>query len=76
LTDQGHDEASGRGGAIGSAERSAGRAIDALKPAQYLALVILVSGMFGGLLVYLDRREEARDTRILPIIAGCLRQPA
>jgi hypothetical protein len=64
-----------QGGAIGSAERSAGRAIDALKPAQYLALVLLMALLFGGLLVYLDRREEARDARILPIIAGCLRQP-
>ena len=62
-------------GIAGAAERTAGRALDVLKPAQYLALVLCVAGMFGGLLVYLDRREEARDARILPIIAGCLRQP-
>ena len=60
---------------VGSAERSAGRAIDALRPAQYLALVLLMGMMNLGLFVYLDRREEARDARILPIIAGCLRQP-
>jgi hypothetical protein len=65
-----------QGGAIGSAERSAGRAIDALKPAQYLALVILNILIVGGLMFLLDRREERRDERLLPIIAGCLRQPA
>jgi hypothetical protein len=62
-----------QGGAIGSAERSAGRAIDALKPAQYLALVILNVVILGGLLLYLDRREERREAALTPIIAGCLR---
>jgi hypothetical protein len=59
-------------GVVGAAERTSGRAIDALKPAQYLALVLLMALLFGGLLVYLDRREERRDERLLPIIAGCL----
>lgn len=62
-------------GVTGAVERSAGRAIDALSPA-HLALVLLVAVLFGGLLVYLDRREERRDERLLPIIAGCLRAPA
>jgi hypothetical protein len=74
LTDQGHDEASGRGGAIGSAERSAGRAIDALKPAQYLALVLLNLFVIGALMFYLDRREERRDQKVLPIIADCMKR--
>jgi hypothetical protein len=59
-------------GAVGAAERSAGKAIDALKPAQYLALVLLMALLNVGLLWYLDRREERRDERLLPIIAGCL----
>jgi hypothetical protein len=59
-------------GVTGAAERSAGRAIDALKPAQYLALILLNVIVLGGLLIYLDRREERRDERLTPIIAGCL----
>jgi hypothetical protein len=49
-----------------------GRALAGLKPAQYLALVLLNVLVVGGLLFYLDRREERRDERLLPIIAGCL----
>jgi len=60
-------------GVVGAAERTSGRAIDALKPAQYLALVILVGGCMAGLLVFIDRREQARDARLLPIIASCLK---
>jgi hypothetical protein len=60
-------------GITGAAERSAGRAIDALKPAQYLALILLNVMVLGGLLVYLDRREERRDEKVLPIITSCLR---
>jgi hypothetical protein len=60
-------------GAIGAAERTSGRAIDALKPAQYLALILLNVIVLGGLLLYLDRREERREAALTPIIAGCLR---
>lgn len=59
-------------GIVGAAERSAGRAIEALKPAQYLALVLLNVMVLGGLLLYLDRREERRDEKVLPIITACL----
>lgn len=57
----------------GAAERSAGRAIDALKPAQYLALILLNVIVLGGLLIYLDRREERREQLLTPVLAGCLR---
>ena len=56
-------------GSNGGAHSTASTFARLLQPAQYLALVLLVA----GLMVYLDRREEARDARLLPIITSCLR---
>lgn len=53
----------------GSAVGAASALARLLQPAQYLALVLL----FGGLMFYLDRREERRDERLLPIITACLK---
>jgi len=47
-------------------------AIGGLKPAQYLALVLFNVMVLGGLFYYLDRREESRDLKVLPIITACL----
>jgi len=55
-----------------AAARVAERAIGGLKPAQYLALVLFNVMVLGGLFFYLDRREEARDRKVLPIITACL----
>jgi hypothetical protein len=56
-------------GPEGDAHGTASTVARLLQPAQYLALVLL----FGGLMFYLDRREEARDARLLPIITACLK---
>ena len=55
-----------------AAARVATSAIGGLRPAQYLALVLFNVMVLGGLFVYLDRREERRDQKVLPIITACL----
>jgi hypothetical protein len=57
---------------VETAGRSVEKAIGGLKPAQYLALVIFNVMVLGGLFFYLDRREERRDQKVLPIITACL----
>jgi hypothetical protein len=60
--------------AVSAISKATNRVIDALQPAQYLALIVLNFLMIGGLLVYMERREARRDDAVSPIIAACMKQ--
>ncbi|HEX3350568.1 MAG TPA: hypothetical protein VHS58_20960 [Acetobacteraceae bacterium] len=58
--------------AVSAISKATNRVIDALQPAQYLALIVLNVLMIGGLLVYMERREARRDEAVSPVIAACM----
>jgi uncharacterized membrane protein YfcA len=56
---------------VGAVAQVGNRLVSAL-PAQFLLLLLLVLLFLAGFLWFLDRRDEARERMITPVIAACL----
>jgi hypothetical protein len=42
-------------------------------PAQFLMLILINMMFIGGLIWFLDRRDDARERMLIPILASCLK---